>query len=311
MTGVLVVDKPQGMTSHDVVAIARRALGETRIGHTGTLDPLATGVLPLACGRATRLVRFLTAAEKDYEATIRFGLTTDSYDITGAETSHSGLAPERDVVLRALAGLSGEYLQMPPAYSAKKVGGRRAYEMARRQEPVVLTAVPVTVSRAELIEFSGSFARVAITCSAGFYVRSFAQTLGEQVGTGACLEALRRTRSGAFDLTAAVSVEQLRRPGFTPDQLIPLERLLHHLPSAYLTGEDRRRVSHGQEIEGHNLVPGPGWSDRPLSVANPDSAPAAAAPPVWVRLLDDDGHLLALATTGTRAGSLHPTVVLI
>lgn len=312
MTGVLVVDKAQGMTSHDVVAIARRALGESRIGHTGTLDPLATGVLALACGRATRLVRFLTAADKDYEATIRFGLTTDSYDITGAETSRTGLEPDRDAVVQALVGLSGEYLQMPPAYSAKKVAGRRAYELARRQEPVALTAVPVNVTRASLLDLSGSLARVAITSSAGFYVRSFAQTLGELVGTGACLEALRRTRSGAFHLAAAVPVEQLRQPGFAPDGMIPLEQLLEHFPSARLTEEGRRRVSHGREIEGQNLVAGPaGIPTRPAPSGPGAGAEGAVAPQIWVRLLDDEGHLLALATTGTRAGSLHPAVVLI
>src|SRR5688572_4647004 len=164
MDGVLVVDKPAGLTSHDVVAAARRAFNEQRIGHTGTLDPLATGVLPLAIGRATRLVRFLTASDKDYDATIRFGLTTDSYDVTGAETSRSDRIPSREEVERGLAALRGEYLQMPPAYSAKKVGGKRAYAMARRDEAVELTAVPVTVSRAELVTLDGATARVGITC---------------------------------------------------------------------------------------------------------------------------------------------------
>src|SRR5918911_561360 len=142
MDGVLVIDKPEGLTSHDVVSAARRALGEKRIGHTGTLDPLATGVLPLACGRATRLVRFLTASDKDYEATIRFGLTTKSFDITGEETSASG----------------------------------------------------DSLSREELTAFSGERASVSLTSSPGFYVRTFAHELGRLVGTGACLEALRRTR---------------------------------------------------------------------------------------------------------------------
>src|SRR5215210_1318648 len=121
MDGVLVIDKPPGLTSHDVVAAARRALGESRIGHTGTLDPLATGVLPLAVGRATRLVRFLVASDKDYSATIRFGLTTDSYDIDGAETARSDRRPTRADVEAMLASLTGDYLQTPPAYSAKKV----------------------------------------------------------------------------------------------------------------------------------------------------------------------------------------------
>ena len=148
MDGILVIDKPRGMTSHDVVAAARRLLKERRIGHTGTLDPLATGVLPLACGRATRLVRFLSASDKDYEATIRFGVTTDTYDVAGTETSRSDQQPQRSEVDEAIERLRGSYDQMPPAYSAKKVGGRRAYEFARDDEPVELRAVPVTVSHA-------------------------------------------------------------------------------------------------------------------------------------------------------------------
>src|SRR5262245_59302598 len=120
MDGVLVIDKPEGLTSHDVVAVARRSTGEKRIGHTGTLDPLATGVLPLACGHATRLVRFLSASSKDYDAIIRFGMTTDSYDVTGEETSRTDAEPSREAVGAAVASLRGEYMQMPPAYSAKK-----------------------------------------------------------------------------------------------------------------------------------------------------------------------------------------------
>src|SRR5258705_9597324 len=152
MDGVLVVDKPEGPTSHDVVAAARRILGEKRIGHTGTLDPLATGVLPLACGRATRLVRFLSASNKDYEATILFGVTTDTLDVTGEETGGTRRSPSRDALVTVLRTFEGEQMQVPPAYSAKRVGGRRAYELARRDEPVELAAVPVRVSRLELAE---------------------------------------------------------------------------------------------------------------------------------------------------------------
>ena len=159
LSGVLVVDKPEGPTSHDVVALARRTLGERRIGHTGTLDPLATGVLPLACGRATRLVRFLIASDKDYEAVIRFGVSTDSYDVTGTVVSTSGLTPRREEVESALEPLRGTYLQTPPAFSAKKVGGERAYARARRDEEVALTPVQVHVARAELLEFTGATAR--------------------------------------------------------------------------------------------------------------------------------------------------------
>lgn len=299
MDGVLVVDKPQGLTSHDVVAIARRSLGESRIGHTGTLDPLATGVLPLACGRATRLIRFLTSSDKDYEAGIRFGVTTDSYDITGQETSRSGSMPSRDAVERALESLRGEYLQMPPLYSAKKVGGERAYALARRNEPVTLTAAPVRVSRATLLEFDGAIARVALTSSPGFYVRTFAHSLGELVGTGACLESLRRTRSGDFGLAQAVTIDRLRdRSTDWSGVMVRLERLLPAYPAAVLTDEGRRRVSHGQVLlDTHMLAKQEALSDAPSLT--------------WVRLLDTEGHLLGLGTGGTSAGSLHPAVVLI
>ncbi len=209
MDGVLVIDKPQGLTSHDVVAVARRALRESRIGHTGTLDPLATGVLPLAIGRATRLVRFLTASDKDYIATIRFGATTDSYDVDGEPTSRSDRHPSASELDAAVAALRGRYDQLPPAFSAKKVGGHRAYELARRKEEVTLTPVPVHVARADIEAFDGWSARIALTVSPGFYVRSFAHSLGQSVGTGAYLEALQRTRSGEFRLDEAMTVDEL------------------------------------------------------------------------------------------------------
>jgi tRNA pseudouridine55 synthase len=212
MDGVLVIDKPEGPTSHDVVATARRALGEKRIGHTGTLDPLATGVLPLVLGRATRLVRFLTASDKDYDATILFGVTTDTLDVTGEETSRPGGAPSREALVAALRAFDGEQMQVPPAYSAKKVGGRRAYDFARRDEPVELAAVPVRVSRLELVESGNNRCRLSLTCSAGFYVRALVRDLGERCGTGATLEALRRTRSGEFTIDEAIPLDALEPP---------------------------------------------------------------------------------------------------
>src|SRR5438552_14732430 len=209
MDGVLVIDKPEGLTSHDVVAAARRLLGEKRIGHTGTLDPLATGVLPLACGRATRLVRFLSASDKEYEATILFGVTTDTLDVTGEETSRSGASPSREALVAVLRTFEGEQMQVPPAYSAKKVGGRRAYDFARHDEPVELAAVPVRVPKLELLEFGNERCRISLTCSAGFYVRSLVRDIGERCGTGACLETLRRTRSGDFTIEEAIPLEAL------------------------------------------------------------------------------------------------------
>jgi len=298
MDGVLVIDKPEGPTSHDVVAMARRALGEKRIGHTGTLDPLATGVLPLVLGRATRLVRFLTAADKDYDATILFGVTTDTLDVTGEETSRSGGAPPRDALAAALRAFEGEQMQVPPAYSAKKVGGRRAYDFARRDEPVELAAVPVRVSRLELVEYGNNRCRVTLTCSAGFYVRSLVRDLGERCGAGATLEALRRTRSGDFTIDEAIPLDALEPPdpgSPVPDPgLIPMERLLPDFPAVTVTPEGLTRVSHGQHV-------------RPIDV----SGPMPGAPAEWIRVLDAGGALVALGTPQRASGSLHPEVVLI
>ena len=294
MNGVLVIDKPPGLTSHDVVAVARRCLGETRIGHTGTLDPLATGVLPLACGQATRLVRFLSASDKDYEARIRFGVTTDSYDVTGRETSRSDRLPSRDEIEAALGPLRGEYLQTPPSFSAKKVVGRRAYALARADQAVALAPVPVRVARADLLDAEGALATVALTCSAGFYVRAFAHTLGELLGTGACLDALRRTRSGQFGLREAVALQALQDGPQGQRAMIPLEGLLPGMAMARLTKEGRERVAHGRELE-------------PAHVESAEGVDGAE----WVRLFDQDSRLIALARPKAHGGSLHPSVVLI
>jgi tRNA pseudouridine55 synthase len=313
MDGVIVIDKPEGVTSHDVVAAARRLLGEKRIGHTGTLDPLATGVLPLACGRATRLVRFLSAAEKEYDATILFGITTDTLDVSGEEIDRSGEVPSRDELMTALRSLTGNQMQVPPSYSAKKVAGRRAYELARRHESVALDPVPVRVSRIELVDYGNDRCRVSLTCSAGFYVRALARDLGERCGTGACLEALRRTRSGEFTLEEAVDLDKLRpwsietrlsadgrrtkadiaNPGLET-VLIPMERLLTRFPAVTVTAEGLTRVSHGQHV-------------RPVDL----SAEADFGADEWVRLLDASGALVGLGTPQAHSGILHPEVVLI
>jgi tRNA pseudouridine55 synthase len=307
MDGVLIIDKPGGLTSHDVVAVARRALRESRIGHTGTLDPLATGVLPLAIGRATRLVRFLIASDKDYLATIRFGATTDSYDADGEETSRTDRHPDRSAVDDALGGLRGRYEQLPPPFSAKKIGGRRAYDLARRHEDVTLTPVPVDVTRADLLAFDGWSAQVAVTCSAGFYVRRFAHSLGQEVGTGAFLEALQRTRSGQFSLDEAMGLDDLTSDREVPtardgsreavlEWLIPLPDLLTDFPSVIVTDEGRVWVGHGRELDPRVFAPDPR-----------SPAPGASG---WTRVFDEHGHLLAVATAGHSPGSLHPAVVL-
>ena len=299
MNGVLVVDKPSGITSHDVVAVARRSLRERGIGHTGTLDPMATGVLPLAIGKATRLVRFLSASDKDYDAVIRFGRTTNTYDATGETTSESPMRPTRTAVEFGLLALSGSYDQMPPAYSAKKVDGRRAYAMARRDEPVDLKAVPVTVSRAVLAGLDDDTARVSITCSSGFYVRSFAHELGRMLGCGACLDALRRTRSGEFSLSAAVPLEELAGPHAgtaLASRVISCDQLLPGYPTVQLNDQGLAYVSNGRDL-------GPAQVSGRL--------PADTTPASWVRLMDARGTLVALAEPDAASGTLHPSIVLL
>ena len=298
--GVLVIDKASGMTSHDVVVAARRLLAQPRIGHTGTLDPMATGVLPLAIGRATRLVSFLTASDKEYIAEIRFGLTTDSYDVTGKATGGTGAFPEHATVLDALRMFSGNYLQAPPPVSAKKIGGRRAYELARSGTPVQPAPVPVHVETLDLIASDGAVATVRIRCSAGFYVRALAHALGERIGTGGCLQSLRRVRSGDFTISNALPLEAVHS---TPDSVVthtvPLNSLLPHLPTAVLTADGEAHVSHGRDI-GPDQVVG-AWLGPGL-----ESSGAAS----WVRLMSASGCLLAMAQPGATPGILHPSVVL-
>jgi tRNA pseudouridine55 synthase len=292
--GLLIIDKPAGLTSHDVVAAARRALGERRIGHTGTLDPIATGVLPLACGRATRLVRFLMSSDKDYEVEIHIGLATDTYDVTGREIARSNRRPAREEIASALKAFSGEFLQTPPPYSAKKIAGRRAYALARGDVAVQPAPSPVRVDRLELVDVSDHLATVRVTCSAGFYVRSLAHDLGVRLGTGACLAALRRTRTGQFDLGGATRLDELvSDPAGALRRAVSVTDLLPQYPAVVLTEEGLRWVTHGRTI-------GPEQLAGPINRAGE-----------WVRLLGPDGGVVALGRPAEAPGSLHPSVVLI
>lgn len=296
--GVLVVDKTAGPTSHDVVTLARRALGVSRIGHTGTLDPMATGVLPLVIGRATRLAQFLTAGDKTYEATIAFGRTTDTYDALGKPVSACDRRPDRQQLDEALTRFRGAFDQTPPAYSAKNIGGERSYELARKSKTAVATrpaAVPVTAHRLDVQAFDGETVRLEMQVSAGFYVRSLAHDLGEALGCGAVLVALRRTRSGEFGLDRAVPLADMLQSDreAVAARVIPMNELLPHLPAAWLrSAEHVGRVRNGVEVAPEDLL-------RPL----------AAAPPM-VRLLAPGGELVGLAKPGKTGGSLHAWVVL-
>jgi tRNA pseudouridine55 synthase len=328
MDGLLIVDKPAGWTSHDVVARARRILKEKRVGHTGTLDPFATGVLVLLVGRATRLAQFLAGAEKEYEATIRLGYSTTTGDLMGerragteaGEGMRAGAeagegvrmgatdcaALEREEFEAALVHLRGEIEQVPPMYSAKKVGGRKLYELARRGEEVERRAARVTVSAFEVLgEESSAWSRrdedgtcdvrARVVCSAGTYVRALAESVGERLGTGAHLAALRRTRAGQFRVEDAVTPDGLQKlvesGAVSGEFLLPLEAALPHLPSAHLTDEEARRVRHGSAV-------GAGEEARAWEDGG------------HVRLLDRGGHLLAVGVYDATRQVVQPRVML-
>lgn len=252
--GVLPVDKPSGPTSHDVVARARRALGIRKIGHTGTLDPFASGLLILCVGPATRLSEYLTGLDKSYVATVRLGTSTDTGDPEGAVTAEDaawrGLG--RADVEAGLAGLRGRILQVPPSYSAKKVEGERAYRRARRGESVELEPVEVEIHALDLLELHPPNVVIRLRCSSGTYVRAVGRDLGERLGTAAHLTALRRTRVGTFSVDEALPLDALADPGAVEDAWITPARAVAHLPSVEVDDEEAIRLAHGQVIR----VPG-------------------------------------------------------
>jgi tRNA pseudouridine55 synthase len=211
VNGLLVLDKPAGMTSHDVVSRLRRISGEKSIGHLGTLDPMATGVLPLMLGKFTRLAQYFSAAEKSYSGRIRFGFATDTYDAEGAPTG-ADCRPELtlDQIRAAASRFHGEMQQMPPDYSAKKIAGTPAYKLAREGKPVELKAVRILIRSFEILALDGAEASFSMSISAGGYVRSVAHELGQDLGCGAHLSTLRRTQAGVFTLADAHSLDELQ-----------------------------------------------------------------------------------------------------
>ena len=277
---MLLVDKPAGITSHDVVSVARRALGERRIGHAGTLDPFATGLLVLLTGHATRLLPYLEGEPKEYEATIRWGAETDTDDATGGITREIATSPGRGRIDAAIATLTGRIEQVPPDYSAKQVGGRRAHAAARGGAPLSLTPVPVHVHSWVVREHRDTETDVTIVCGGGTYIRALARDLGRAANGAAHLSALRRTRSGPFDVSGASSFEDLRDGRArlrSPREAIP------SLPEQLVAPNDAARVARGMRVE--------------AAVAGERAA-----------LVSDEGALLAIAE---RSGSeWQPRVVL-
>ena len=314
MDGLLVIDKPAGPTSHDVVARLRRVLGEPRIGHTGTLDPAASGVLPLVLGRATRLARFLSASDKSYEAVIRVGVATDTYDGEGTPVgpAYGGPCPSREAIEAALGAFRGSFLQQPPAYSAKKIAGRRSYKIARAEARDgsgregardLPDPVRVMVHRLDLVGLDGDSLTLRIDCSAGFYVRALAHDVGQRLGSGAHLAALRRTSSGDFTLADALSFEAAERDhDLTRRAIVPLAQMLPRWSSVVLTDEGARRVAHGRDVGPDDVTAG--------ALPHGQAVLPAAAREV-VRLLDQQGELIGIARLGKSPGLLHPSIVLV
>jgi tRNA pseudouridine55 synthase len=295
--GVIVVDKPAGVTSHDVVHIVRRACGGLRVGHTGTLDPFATGVLAVVLGRATRLAQFYSGADKEYLADIRLGSATDTYDATGTVTFTASVpytTPAHTDIERVLADRRGAQEQMPPPFSAKMSGGVRAYTRARQGLPVDLRPSSVIAHALDGIVIDGDTVRVHVHCSAGYYVRSLAHEVGRALGVGGHLVALRRVRSGPFGLHGAQSLEDIiRHPEVSLGHLQPLDTLLPEIPAVHLTTAGAVRIAHGQTV---------GPSQTSASAGDPTSR--------RVRLVGPDGLLLGLADR-LEGGILHPSLVLV
>ncbi len=249
--GLLVIDKPAGLTSHDVVQRVRRWAKQRRVGHLGTLDPLATGVLPLALGEATKLSRLLTLGEKGYRGSIRFGIATATYDREGEVTGRSdGPWPDRETLDKALERFRGEILQTPPRYSAVKRGGEAAYRLARRGVAVELDPRPVTFHRLELVAYDPPDLEIEVSCSAGTYLRSLAHDLGAELGTFGHLSSLVRTKSGPFTLEQATPLDELDELDFS--RLIPMAAATG-LPSYEVDARIARRVGRGVQLGRHEV----------------------------------------------------------
>ena len=250
--GVIVVDKPEGITSHDVVNRVRHLAKTRKVGHLGTLDPMATGVLPLVVGRATRLARFFSSGEKSYQATVQFGWSTDTYDREGVPTSEP-VQPcfSREELEVVVARFRGPILQTPPPFSAKKVSGTPAYRLARKHIAVELPPVQVEIFALDLLAFDGNAARLSVRCSAGTYVRGIAHDTGRELGCGAFLTALRRTASGEFAENQSHSLEtleELARAGRLDEALLPANGVLREIPNAMVDTLTAGQIRHGKDF---------------------------------------------------------------
>ncbi len=301
ISGILIIDKPAGMTSHDVVAAVRRTLGMRQVGHFGTLDPFATGVLPLSLGKATRFAQFYLKSRKAYEGLIRFGFATDTYDATGTPISEPvPVSIDRAALQKQFHDLTGRIQQTPPSFSAKHVGGVRAYKLARAHQPVEIAAVSVEIYALEVLDIDAETVRFAVECSGGTYVRSLAHDLGVRLGMPAHLAGLRRTAVAEFRNSQVVTLDRLSaavKEGRLGDVLIPLEALLPDCPALVVRGREEQGVRHGRQFE---LAQGLG-GDR-----GRDHSP----PITLLKVMNSDRRLIAIARQ--VSGSIyHPDLVLV
>jgi tRNA pseudouridine55 synthase len=308
MNGILVIDKPAGLTSHDVVASVRRILKTKRVGHTGTLDPFATGVMVILVGQATRLAQFLDKDVKEYEALVRFGFETDTGDRTGTrrdvETQGRGDAVTTKEIERVLPQFRGDIEQTPPMYSAKKVDGKKLYELARKGEIIDRKPVKITIGQLEILEAQESVPpavagglmleedtiRIRVVCSAGTYIRTLAEDIGRSVGKGAHLTELRRTGAGKFCLETALTLEELGMKENPDDALIPMNEAVSHLPAVVLNSERVGKTKSG------------------LSTRFVDAEFANGAA---IRMLDEANELVAIGFFEAVEKVVQPKVVLI
>ncbi len=313
MNGVIVVDKPGGVTSHDVVAKIRKVLGQKQVGHFGTLDPLATGVLPVAVGRATRLQQFYLKSKKAYTGTIRLGFSTSTYDSEGEPTSElKDVEVSPDTVEAARQSFLGEIEQTPPIYSSKKIGGVSAHRLARKNQRVVLKPTRVQVSRFDLSRLSPVEVSFEIECSSGTYVRSIAHDFGQKLGCGGHLASLRRTASGEFTLSRAIDLTALDRladekksADLLEQNLIPMTALLSWMPSCEMSAEESRKIKNGMALEIAD--------SRVRALKEREEADLNE---IWIRLVGPDRDLMGLALSTVSAQSnqrfqIRPKVILV
>jgi tRNA pseudouridine55 synthase len=298
MDGLLIIDKPEGITSHDVVARVRRILKTRRVGHTGTLDPFATGVMAVLVGKATRLAQFLDKDIKEYEAVVRLGFETDTGDRTGVQSSEFKVPGSKQTseteVESALNEFRGEIEQIPPMYSAKKIEGKKLYELARTGKEIERKPVRVTIHELELlpderIDDTRSAFRVRVVCSAGTYIRTLAEDIGRRLGTGAHLEELRRTRSGKFGLSQSITLDVLEKVDKPKSVLIAMEEAISSLPKFVLAPERVEKTRNGLSTRFESI----------------DVADGQA-----MQMLTETGELIAIGYYSLNENVVQPRVVL-